>query len=414
MTRLSSLTAGHAKTVSSISSFALIAGIVLSRSVHAIHHLPPDPSLGFQLPPGPNPLSGVLSNHDGYLQVAPRLLSLLLDLPPLSQLTYWMTITNAIAVSLCALAIGRAAHFLAGTRIAIVSALGLACNYAAHEGLIGNIWAIRWPLLAAACAVVASGDFQKLHPFFTAAILLSAGLSHAYIVIPTGILLTSLATRRKVERYEQAPLCILLGSSALQLISYIESGTAFQKYGDDTYFWPWSNAGLFWWGVFVGPLALALSGLIPIWLSKWSSGSIDRASLLVVVQSIVLSGLSYAQLGVKTSPAVASASVGLFALSVSAARSKSRAKFQAVARALLVSGVLAFAALSARGFFASYFLTSGDNWLKVVQVAESKCIQRPTGIIELPFFVYGDGTTATEELTCRELLQWNKWFWQRG
>jgi hypothetical protein len=325
-----------------------------------------------------------------------------------------MTVINAIAVSLCALAMGRAAQFLAGTRIAIISALGLACNYAAHEGLIGNIWAIRWPLLAAACAIVVSEDFQKFQPFFTAAILLSAGLSHAYIVIPTGILLTSVATRRKIQRHEQAPLCILLGSSALQLISYIESGTAFQKYGGATYFWPWSNAGWFWWGVFVGPLALALSGLIQVGLSKWSSGSIDRTSLLVVVQSIVLSGLAYAQLGVKTSPAVASASVGVFALSVSAARSKSRAKFQAVARALFVSGVLAFAALSARGFFASYFLTNGDNWLKVVQVAESRCIQGPTGSVELPFFVYGDGTIATEELTCRDLHQWNRWFWQRG
>jgi len=77
--------------------------LVIARSVSSIHHLPPDPALGFQSAVQSRSIWSAFSLEDGYLQVTPRLLSELLNVAPLSQLTYWATFIHAVLVAISGL-----------------------------------------------------------------------------------------------------------------------------------------------------------------------------------------------------------------------------------------------------------------------------------------------------------------------
>ncbi len=134
--------------------------VAITRSWTSIHRLVPDPGLGFQLSARADGPADWLSRYGGYPQFIPRVLSEFLALVPLAQLTYWATVVNALLISLCAIALTAAVRQEANTKIALVSGLLLASAYPAFEGLIGNIWAVRWVLLPTTC-VIAVTNFSK-------------------------------------------------------------------------------------------------------------------------------------------------------------------------------------------------------------------------------------------------------------
>ena len=161
----------------------------LARSWVSIIHLPPDPGLEFQILAKTDGLSNIFDSYNGYLQVLPRLLSEILNLVPLSQLTYWSTFLNALITMVCAFAVTQALRELTGTKTAIFVGLVLATSFPAHEGLVGNLWAIRWILLPATCVIASVPVFAQRYWRFTLFLFLATGLAHAYIFIPTCIYL---------------------------------------------------------------------------------------------------------------------------------------------------------------------------------------------------------------------------------
>ena len=121
--------------------------VTLTRSWVSIKHLPPDPGLEFQILAKTDGLAKVFHSYNGYPQVLPRLISEVLNLPPLAQLTYWSTLLNAVITMVCVVAVIKAVRELVGMKTAILVGLVLAIPFPAHEGLVGNLWAIRWILL---------------------------------------------------------------------------------------------------------------------------------------------------------------------------------------------------------------------------------------------------------------------------
>jgi hypothetical protein len=199
------------------SSFFLIT---MARSWVSIKHLPPDPGLEFQILARADGLTNIFNGYNGYPQVLPRLISEFLNLVPLSQLTYWSTIINALISMICAVAITRALCELVGTRTAILVGLVLSTAFPAHEGLVGNLWAIRWTLLPAACVIASIPSFSNKFWRTTLVLFLATGLSHAYIFMPTVIYFLHAFLKRDYRTRTLMLGSVLVFSTLFQIFGY--------------------------------------------------------------------------------------------------------------------------------------------------------------------------------------------------
>ena len=224
--------------------------ITLARSWMSIMHLPPDPGLEFQILAKTDGLTKIFNSYNGYPQVLPRLISEFLNLVPLSQLTYWSTLINALISMVCALAITKAISELIGIKTAILVGFVLSTAFPAHEGLVGNLWAIRWILLPATCVIASIPAFSQKYWRITLVLFTATGLSHAYVFIPAGVYLLHAFFKR-----DYRARTFVLGSSLVVLtlfqgFGYLSSSRQLQLYGESTVYWPWAGSGIFWWAIF--------------------------------------------------------------------------------------------------------------------------------------------------------------------
>jgi len=391
---------------------ALIFLVVsLLRSIDAIHHLIPDPGLGFQLNAWSADLSDVFVRYYGYPQVAPRAISELLNLVPLSQLTYWATALNSVVVAICAVVIAIALTPIIGLRLAALPGLSLAVTFPAHEGLVGNIWAIRWLLLPATCLVVIS-DFTRKHWRASLLLFIVTGLSHAYIFIPAIVFMA----RAWVERDGKPKTALhgfaLTGTTLFQGYAFWTGPRSTRLYGDSTAYWPWTGSGIYWLAVFILPLGLALISVgFSIAKSRTSTENWSP-HLALSLQATLLAITSYLQLGIKSSPAVAGTSVSYAAVILATSttgQTFGRIKFpQLVAFATTLIMLI----LSIRYFLASSYLTNGLPWSQIVAQGVTKCKTTTASQVELTYFTNGDFTNS-ELLTCQQMKSWVEWFFRR-
>lgn len=392
-----------------LASTFLVASLL--RSIDAIHHLIPDPGLGFQVSAWSDDLSDVFGRYGGYPQVAPRAISELLNLVPLSQLTYWATALNSVVVAICSVVIAIALTPIIGFRLAALPGLFLAVTFPAHEGLVGNIWALRWLLLPATCLVVIS-DFAKKHWRSSLLLFVVTGLSHAYIVIPAIVFLA----RAWVERDGKPKTALhgfaLIGMALFQGYAFWTGPRSTRLYGDNTAYWPWTGSGIYWLAVFILPLGLALISVgFSIAKSRTSTENWPP-HLALSLQATLLAITSYLQLGIKSSPAVASTSVSYAAVILATSttgQTFGRIKFpQLVAFATTLIMLI----LSIRYFLASSYLTNGLPWSQIVAQGVTKCKTTGVSQIELTYFTNGD-LTNSELLSCQQVRSWVEWFFRR-
>jgi hypothetical protein len=386
--------------------------ITLARSWMSIQHLPPDPGLEFQILAKTDGLTKIFNSYNGYPQVLPRLISEFLNLVPLSQLTYWSTLINALISMVCALAITRAISELIGIKTAILVGLVLSTAFPAHEGLVGNLWAIRWILIPATCIFASIPAFSQKHWRFTLLVFLTTGLSHAYIFIPTGTYLVQAYLRCDFRKRT-----VLLGSTlviltAYQGFGYLSSSRQLQLYGDSTVYWPWAGSGVFWWSVFTIPMVFALVAFLPnLKLRRQLRQSFTPQSS-IAIQAILLSIISYVQLGVKSSPAVATVTVSYAAIMVAFNTSNElESKFKVDWFVKLFCSLLLLV-LSVRFYFPSYFLTNGTGWPKTVAAASVQCQSSDLDSVKLTVFEIRE-LVQSETFPCNTLENWDLWFFQR-
>ena len=386
--------------------------VTLARSWVSIKHLPPDPGLEFQILAKTDGLAKVFHSYNGYPQVLPRLISEILNLSPLSQLTYWSTLVNAGITMVCAVAVIKAVRELVGMKTAILVGLVLAIPFPAHEGLVGNLWAIRWILLPATCIFASIPAFSQKHWRFTLLIFLITGLSHAYIFIPMGTYLVQAYLRRDFRKRT-----VLLGSTlviltAYQGFGYLSSSRQLQLYGDSTVYWPWAGSGVFWWSVFAIPMVFALVAFLPnLKLRRPLRQSFNPQSS-IAIQATLLSILSYAQLGVKSSPAVATVTVSYAAIMVAFNTSNEFASKFKVDWFVKLFCSLLLLVLSVRFYFPSYFLTNGTSWPKTVAAASVQCQSSDLDSVKLTVFEIRE-LVQSETIPCDTLENWDLWFFQR-
>lgn len=398
------------------STWSLMAAIffllTLCRSFKSIGHLPPDPGLEFQTMAWSDNLVDALSSHNGYVQVLPRLLSEMLNLVPLSQLTYWSTLLNALLITCCALAITRSLLEVTEFVPALIVGVTTSVAFAAYEGLVGNLWAVRWVLLPTACIVASIPSVHDKYWRLTLLLFIATGLSHAYIFIPAGAFIVGAIVRRDVRRKTVAIGSVLIGLTILQLLVFVRGPGLVRLYGDDTYYTPWPGAGIFWWSVFVLPLGFAAIALIPSLNWRHVPSSRIGPELGLALQATFMAVLSYLQLGIKSSPAVATINLSFAAVVVVLARPSrpATARRHGLFVAVLCSIVLSV--LSLRYFFPSSYLTSGRTWPVTVELAATRCAEPGVNTVELVVLENGD-SSISEDVSCDELPIWDRWFFQR-
>ena len=391
------------------SSFFLIT---LARSWMSIQYLPPDPGLEFQFLAKTDGLTKIFNSYNGYPQVLPRLISEFLNLVPLSQLTYWSTLINALISMVSAVAITRAISELIGTKTAILVGLVLSTAFPAHEGLVGNLWAIRWILLPATCVIASIPAFSQKYWRITLVLFIATGLSHAYIFIPAGVYLLHALFKR-----DYRARTFVLGSSLVVLtlfqgFGYLSSSRQLQLYGESTVYWPWAGSGVFWWAIFTIPLAFALIAVVPNLKFKIPSPCDFTPQSSLAMQAVLISTLSYLQLGVKSSPAVATVTISFAAVMVGMYKSNVLATRLRINSLVKIVCSFVLIVLSIRFYFPSYFLTNGIGWPRTVETSLIQCHKSGSESSELVIFKIGD-LVQSEHIPCNSLRTWDTWFYRR-
>jgi hypothetical protein len=391
------------------SSFFLIT---LARSWVSIQHLPPDPGLEFQILAKTDGLTKIFNSYNGYPQVLPRLISEFLNLVPLSQLTYWSTLINALISMVCAVAITKAISELVGIKTAILVGLVLSTAFPAHEGLVGNLWAIRWILLPATCVIASIPAFSQKYWRITLFLFIATGLSHAYIFIPTGVYLLHAFFKRDFRARTFVLGSTLVVLTLFQGFGYLNSSRQLQLYGESTVYWPWAGSGVFWWAIFTIPLAFALIAVVPNLKFKIPSPGDFTPQSSLAMQAVLISTLSYLQLGVKSSPAVATVTISFAAVMVGMYKSNGLATRLRINSLVKIACSFVLIVLSIRFYFPSYFLTNGIGWPRTVETSLIQCQKSDIKSSELVIFEIGD-LVQSENLPCNSLKTWDTWFYRR-
>lgn len=246
-----------------------------------------------------------------------------------------------------------------GTRTAILVGLVLSTSLPAHEALVGNLWAIRWTLLSAACVIASIPSFSNKFWRTTLVLFLATGLSHAYIFIPTIIYFLQAFLKRD---YRTRTLMLgsgLVFSTLFQVFGYLNSSRQFKLYGESAVYWAWAVSGVFWWAIFTIPLAFALIAVLPN-LRMLFRDFTPQSSL--AVQAVLISVLTYLQLGVKSSPVVATVTVSFAAVIVGKYKPNSHLNGLRINSLIQTSCSIILFVLSVRFFYPSFFLTNGIGW----------------------------------------------------
>ena len=384
--------------------------INLLRSRYSIHHLIPDPGLSFQLSAWSDDPLAVLGRFGGYPQVAPRIVSEFLNLIPLPQLTYWSTALNSAVAMTCSLLIAMALTPSIGFRLAILPGMFLATSFPAFEGLIGNVWAIRWLLLPATCVVVLS-DFAKQHWRISFVLFLLTGLSHPYVFIPAIFFFTRAWTERDFKSKTGLLGLTLAGTVLFQGFAFLTGSRSSRLYGDSTVYWPWTGSGIYWIAVFALPTGIALIS-IPFAISN--SKIVSRTyspRVAMAIQATLLALLSYLQLGIKSSPAVATSTVSYAAI-ILATNDVGHTFKSMFSRLVTLTSSIVMLILNVRYFLASSYLTNGLSWSQVVSRGVADCQTSSISQVELTYFINGDFSNS-ELIDCHQLALWVEWFFRR-
>ena len=197
-----------------------------------------------------------------------------------------------------------------------------------------------------------------------------------------------------------------------QGFGYLNSSRQLQLYGEGTVYWPWAGSGVFWWAIFTIPLTFALIAVVPKLKFKIPSPSDFTPQSSLAMQAVLISTLSYLQLGVKSSPAVATVTISFAAVMVGMYKSNGLATRLRINQLVKISCSFVLIVLSIRFYFPSYFLTNGIGWPRTVETSLIQCQKSDIKSSELVIFEIGD-LVQSENLPCNSLNTWDTWFYRR-
>ena len=132
----------------------------------------------------------------------------------------------------------------------------------------------------------------------------------------------------------------------------------------------------------------------------------------IAIQAFLLSILSYLQLGIKSSPAVATATLSFISTMVVMHATDGLANRLRINLIIKTFCLLLIVVLSVRFYFPSFYLTNGGGWPETVKKSLIQCQKSDTKSAELIIFNLGD-VIQSEIVACSSLKSWDNWFFRR-
>ncbi len=374
----------------------LLNALALLRIRQSFDRMAPDPGFWFLQQVHDENIFHIFSNQDGFLHVAPRLCYEVVSLFPIEM----QALAGSVGMQLIFGSVATLVFFVLRIEtqsffLSLLGSLIVVTVPAAGESTVGNLGSVKWPLTILLVFVLSSQTTMQRYMKLSIVCAILVGLSQPYSVL---IILPVIFKRffsKNARSLSKAEWCILL-TTALQIINWIVSGVALQKYGAPTYF-AWSGMGIFWYSVWLMPTLTGLSVLLLSYVNQKLDGGNFLFEVRLALSAVLLAVVSYLQLGIKDSSAVAPQAVSLVALFLSVHRIGDWVGSNA--RRLLTGFFLVLVMVaSLKWFNASWYLTSGPTWSSEIERTRSICLQDGVDIVTIKQFM-GDTT-----LDCSQVL----------
>lgn len=382
--------------LATVGVFVLCLMIALLRIRHSIDRIPPDPGFWFLEQVRDNGILHILSNQDGFLHIAPRLLFEIVALVPIEYQAISSSIIMQFVFAIVAFFVFLIVQIEHQNSLrSLISALIVITVPAASESTVGNLGSVKWPLTILLIFVLSSSKTMTRHKIFSCTCAVLVGLSQPFSIlfIFHNIFKKLFHSRAKFTYAEWCVVC----TAIVQVGAWITSGVALQKYGDPTYF-GWPGMGIFWYSVWLVPTLASIFTLLIIWLFFGKRLVDFEFEIKLALAAAFLAIVTYAQLGIKDSSAVAPQAVSLVALFSTVFRIGEilgvKRKWQIVAPILLLISIASF-----KWFNASWYLTSGPTWSSEIRQKRELCLRDALPSVIVPQFM-GDIT-----LECNQILK---------
>lgn len=371
--------------------------IGLARVSQTLDKLPADPGFDRLREVRTDGFRGVFSQSLGYLDISAHVGPLITTAFGLQYSAIILTLTTVLITALLALFFYCAVLTEIGSRIfAVICGALFMLIPAAAESTLGNHGSLKWSLVAVLCVVISAREFRSRYIGVVLVLIFFTGLSNPFTFVAlSGSMTQYLRNRRGEVGAERLIISCTIMTTLLQFVVWSSSGISSHIYESAT-FLPWKGMGMFWWWIWISPVAFST-----IVLAYVASVSRNRSSTIIyagwlALSALVLWILMYWEAGIKDSTAVATCSLSSTALLI-AVHSLKPMKIQ---RLLSVGAVGSFALLSIPWFSAGWYITDSPNWSSEITRLQSDCehlgVQHGEVLIQ----------TTHIEFTCDEIGKW--------
>lgn len=376
--------------------------ILFARMSESIDRIPNDPGDEYFRAAALEPIKNLFSKTDNQLIVGIRFLCELVILFPFR---YQAIITNILVAGVWVMASLLIVHIIKlesrNNLISYICGTLFLVTPAMSESQLGNIGGTRWALYGVVAVAISSPKFRSRHVFVIFGLVVVLGFTHplALAVLPGALhwLFFSSKDDRQKSRFI---FCAIVAGFIVQLIaSGILSGTQIGR-RDTAVFWPWDDAGAFWWFNWLFPPLLAISCLCLRFAirNRYSLNSVFPT--LLAIQSLTISITTYALAGISDRYMIVP--FALSGISALITLLELRTVLRRIYAPIVILAILFAFVPTIKWFPAGWYLTGQQEWRTQIDAATTKCKSDPSSEILLYF-----SPDRSEPYSCREILSRN-------
>lgn len=378
-----------------ITTLAFFVSLALLRIRNSFDRMAPDPGYWFLEQVHENNFLHVFSNQDGFLHVAPRLCFEFVSLFPIQ----YQAIVGTVGMQFIFGGVAATVFFIIRSEtnkfwLSLFGALMVVAVPAAGESTVGNLGSVKWPLTILLVFVLASTKTMLGYTKLSVVCAILVGLSQPYSIL---LILPAFINRyrsKSKKSFSQAEWSVVF-TWFVQLTVWLTSGVTLQKYGEPTYF-AWPGMGVFWYSIWITPTLTGMCVFLFLYLLHRRGISGYEFELRLASATVLLAVVTYLQLGIKDSSAVAPQAVSWVALLLIIY--KVGGLFGKQIQSFLIAALLVLVLTAAvKWFGASWFLTSGPTWSSEIERARALCLQDGIDNVVVKQFM-SDATFECEQI----------------
>ena len=381
---------------------SMLYGVVaFGRIITSFGKFASDPGYDFLLVVERDGLKSLISGSEGYIQIGPRLLAIFARLFPIEQQAVALNIAVTLVVIMIALLIFQVVLTQFGKMsLAVVAGLAFLVVPAAAESTVGNYGSIKWPLVAGLGVVLACRKFIDKNFLLTFVFVIFVGFcSPLAIAVSLPLAAYAFSEFGKISKSFRYLCATSVTVTLVQFLYWLSSGAGAQIYGGEVPYRPWPGMGLFWYSIWLTPLAFGLSILIVfMMLYRFSSMKLDAASVWLALSSLGVSFATYVSTGIKDSTAVAGQSLAWIAVITIMFYFIPVLPWRLVRIGMFGLLSMFFAVSTVKWYPASWYLADGEKWSALVKQAKVDCSNENVEFAKLKLLL------AETELSCSKFL----------